>query len=429
VPSTDRGIDSGDASPRLRVALSWGLLTQVCTSACNLALSVLAGRLLGPSGLGSVFVGFAAFQLALNLQRAAVTQPIVNRAAVVDPTRRLFIARAGMTTVLATSGALGIVMAAIGLAVDGGAARGLLLFAPWMVPGLLQEYWKAMLFADRRGAVAAAAEAARATTMALAAALVWASPSDYAVVTAWGAAAAVALVIAVAARPLRPLSHIREVVVHVVGDRLGRWLGAREIVYQASAYATVLALAGIVGSDGLGGLRAAEVLFSPFSLVASAMVLPALPALSLAAARSAAAARGIAIKITVVSTAFAVAYFIVMAVGGEALLSAVFGESFDEFAILIWPMGMSQLIGASAFAFALLLIAERRGRASFVVGIVSSASTLLFPIVLAIAYGTTGAAWGYAVASAATVIPLALFTVKIPSASDRRLKNLRVSDD
>jgi hypothetical protein len=57
--------------------MSWGLFDQGFSSATNLGLAVLAGRLTGPGGLGVVYLGFTAYLAAISLQRALVTDPLV----------------------------------------------------------------------------------------------------------------------------------------------------------------------------------------------------------------------------------------------------------------------------------------------------------------------------------------------------------------
>src|SRR6185312_11615208 len=128
--------------------------------------------------------------------------------------------------------------------------------------------------------------------------------NDYVVVGAWGLSAAAGLLVAIAFYRVRP--EALAVAIDAWRSRaskLGRWLGAREVGYQIFTYATILSLALILGTSDLGGLRSAEALFSPFSLIAAALVLPALPALSRAAAESHATARTLAFRVGALATA------------------------------------------------------------------------------------------------------------------------------
>ena len=139
----------------------WGLVTQVFSSGANFGLTVIAARLLGPAGLGVVFIGFAAYQLVLGLQRAIVTQPLVAEASARRAAERRRLAGYGATAVLASGLAASVGFATAGLIVGGDIGRGLLVFAPWIVPALLQEFWKALLFQEGRGRPAAMSDGAR----------------------------------------------------------------------------------------------------------------------------------------------------------------------------------------------------------------------------------------------------------------------------
>jgi O-antigen/teichoic acid export membrane protein len=380
-----------------RAGFVWAFVGQAFSSAANFALAVIAGRLLGPQGLGTVVIGFAAYQLLGGLQRAGVTQPLIAQAAPLPASERKALASAGVVLIAVTGLVATSVLLAVGLILRGRFGTGLLIFAPWLVVGLLQEFWKAILFQEGRGAVGALSDGIRFCVMAacLPVALAWRDP--YAVVAAWGLGAAAGLAVELI-RFRIPLTGLaasfrawRE-----RAWQLGRWLGAREVVYQLLSSATVLALAGIIGATDLGGLRSAESLFSPFSLIAAALILPALPALSRALLASRRDAQRLALRITLGATGAGFAYFLVMIVGGPWLLTHLFGKTFSDFQGLVWPMATAQLFYAAAFAFNALLSAEGRGPASFAVGATLSATILLLSTILAATYGVTGAAWGMA---------------------------------
>jgi O-antigen/teichoic acid export membrane protein len=397
---TDLGARTGAAR-----SFVWGFVAQGFSSAVNFGLSVIAGRLLGPRGLGVVFIGFVAYQLVLGLQRGTITQPLVAQAAPLAARERDRLARSGLTVVLLSGSAASIAFALAGLAVGGDLGRGLLIFAPWIVAGLLQEFWKAVLFQEGKGRAGAFSDGTRLAVMALVLPLALSHRSDYFIVSAWGIAAAAGLGVGILS--LRtPLGRPREALHWLRSDAwaLGKWLGIREIVYHIGTYATVLALALVVGSTNLGGLRSAEALFSPFSLIAAALVLPALPALSRELAISRRAARRLALRINLIALALGGGYFAVMALLGSWLLTHLFGRSFARFDELIWPMATMQLLGAASFAFAVLLIAEKRGRTLVAAAIVGSTATFAFATALGAVSGVTGAAWGLTAAAAVSAI-------------------------
>jgi O-antigen/teichoic acid export membrane protein len=410
--------DYGEAAQQsTRGVFAWGFIAQVFSSAANFALTVIAGRLLGPAGLGVVVVGFGAYQLVAGLQRALVMHPIVADAAPLRRTERRWLAESGLT-VVACSGIVATFLFAVvgfGLARHGVAdhvGRGLLLFAPWLVAALLQEFWKTILFQEGRGAAGTVSDCVRFSVMALTlpVALVW--KHDYVIVGGWGLGAGAGLAVGLACVPGRP-ERLHAALAAWRGRAwgLGRWLAAREVVHQLLTYSTVLILAVILGTNGLGGLRSAEALFSPFSLIAAALVLPALPALSRAAAVSHRQALRLALRICAVAVGLGLTYMVVMAFVGPWLLVHLFGSSFSPFTNLVWPMASVQILNAAGVSFTLLLLAEKRGRASLAAGIAGSAGTITCATGLALHYGVRGAAWGMAAGSgfgSVAVIYLAL---------------------
>ena len=385
-----------------RRLFAWGFVAQVFSSATNFALSVIAGRLLGPSGLGVVVIGFGAYQLVAGLQRAIVIQPLIADAAPRQETERHRLAESGLTVVAIFTTVATIALLALGLALRGQFGRALLIFAPWLVFAVVQEFWKAILFQENRGAAAALSDCIRFSIVALTIplALVWSH--DYVVVAVWGMGAVAGLIVGLVSLPARP-ERLRPAVADWRQRAwvLGRWLGAREIIFQSLTYSTLLLLAIILGAEGLGGLRAAEALFSPLSLIAAAFVLPALPALSRAAASSYARALRVAFGIFFVAVALALSYMVGMALFGSWLLVHLYGGSFSPFTSLVWPMAVAQVVSAAGLSFNLLLLADKRGRASLVAGTIGSAATLTFATACALGYGVEGAAWGMAAGSAA----------------------------
>ncbi|HEX2196710.1 MAG TPA: hypothetical protein VHJ76_07265, partial [Actinomycetota bacterium] len=134
---------------------SWGLADQAMSSATNFGLTLIGGRLLGPDGLGVVFLGFSLYLLALALHRALVFDPLVVGTAPLDEAARRTRTTEGLSATLAGGAALTVVMVAAGLVFDGPLPRGVLLFAPWILPAMLQDLWRAVLFRDDRGSDAA----------------------------------------------------------------------------------------------------------------------------------------------------------------------------------------------------------------------------------------------------------------------------------
>jgi FkbM family methyltransferase len=379
-------------------SFAWAAASQGASSATNLALTLLAGRVLGPSGLGSIFVGFACYLLALGFQRALITDPLVTSSAALDGDRRRLETGSALTFCMLGALVASALVAATGAAVPGGVGRGLLLFAPFLIPALLQDFWRVVLFRDGRGAAGASNDALWLLVMGAFAPLAVLSGAGWAIVACWGAGAAAgafAGVLQTSARPERPRAALAWW--RAKAWPLGRWLGAEGILWAVASYGTIFMLAGLVGARGLGGLRAVQSLFAPLALLAPAVSLPGLPALSRELGSSAGAARRLAVRLALGVGGVAVAYASLLVLGGDTALRVVFGVPFAGFADLVWPLGAAQILAVSPVGFVLLLKAQRRGPALVLartVGLVASFGTVW---ALAAIAGLRGAAWGLAV--------------------------------
>jgi O-antigen/teichoic acid export membrane protein len=407
------------ARGRAGIQVSWGLADQGFASATNFALTVVAGRLVGPEGLGVIYIGFAIYLLVLSFQRALVTDPMVVASAPLDPAGREAAGRAALSLVLVFGAASTVVMLVLGLFVPGSVGRGLLLFAPWMAFAMVQDFWRTLLFRDARGAAAAANDGIWLAGMAVAVAVVWPSSSDWAIVATWGAGAALGGLLGMGQTRVRPVrlatawqwwrSEARA---------LGRWLGIENALIAAQRQVLVVVLAGVLGARDVGGLRAMEAVFAPTTLLGEAVGLPGLPILSKSLAASYAAARRWALRLSAVTFVLVLAYLLVAGAVRTQLLSIVFGDSFRTFADLILPIGIGQLAFSAGSGFWLLAKAAQQGRALVFSRVVGSVTTLVGATVLAGAYGLAGAAWGMTIG---TVVGAAVIAVLTRRAPDRHV--------
>jgi O-antigen/teichoic acid export membrane protein len=188
-------------------------------------------------------------------------------------------------------------------------------------------------------------------------------------------------------------------------------LAAESIVYTVTTQLLVFLIAGILGTGPLGGLRAVQTLFGPLTLLASALALPGLPAISRAIAVSTDHAARLAIRIGGLAVFLTGAYLGIAAVFGDRLLEWVFGPSFDSFGSLILPIGVGQVLIASTIGLALLLKARARGGALLATRVVGSASSLVLVPTLAVTKGIAGAAWGMALASGLSSLALVAYAL------------------
>jgi O-antigen/teichoic acid export membrane protein len=400
-----------------RRAFGWGFVSQIASAATNFGLSWLAARMLGPDGLGVVFLGFSCYLIALGFQRALLSDPLVASSAAMASEDRADATRHALALALAWSLAGAVLLGLVGLLVPGDIGRGALLFVPWLVPALVQDFWRMVLFRDGRGRAGAANDLVWLAVMAATAPLAFLAGSAWAAVGSWGAGAlagTIAGFVQTHARPARLAPAVHWWRLHAW--RLGRWLGAESIVYVLGAQALTLLLAVVLDTSSVGGIRAVQAAFAPLSVIGPALGLPGFPALARRAAVSTDGARKLAAGLGGVAAACTAVYVAIAALGGGRLLGLVFGDSFRSFASLVWPIGCKELLVAPILGFTLLLKAQGRGGALLGSRALTSAATLLLGVGLAVAGGILGAAWGIALGAGVGSLAVFLLAVRTPAA-------------
>jgi O-antigen/teichoic acid export membrane protein len=402
--------------PRRARAFGWGFVDQGFASATTFLLSLVAARALGPSGLGVIAVGFSAYLVFLISQRGFLTEPLVASTAALPPRDREKALRLGLTVSISCSVAGALLLLTVGATVQGPVGRGLLLFAPWLVPALVQDYWRATLFMERRARAAAMTDAVWFLLLCGLSPLLLVIARDWIVVCLWGFGALGGMILGAVCARVWP-GPARESLAWWRCDvwPLGRWLGTSGVLYTATSYAATVALAGVLGARNLGGLRAVYSALAPLSLIAPAISLPGLPAISRATFESREDARAMALRLGTLGVASASIYLMIFGFNGERLLSILFGSSFATFSGLILPIGLGQILAAATLGFTLLLTAEQRGEQLLVVGIVAAAGSLGPPILLGLSHGVEGAAWGFACGSALTAVLTTAFALCVSS--------------
>ena len=403
---------------RARTELVWGVVDQGFSSGTNLALSILAGQVLGPEGLGVVFLGFSMYLLALSFLRALVTEPFVVATSARDEAERKAATRACIILVLVVAAAVTALMVAVGLVAPDPLGRSLLVFAPWVGVALVQDQWRSVLFRDQRGAAACFNDGAWAVGMLAMLPLALAVRNDWAIAATWGGGAALGVLVGVWQVKLRP-SGLAHAYAWWVRDlrHLGSWLAIENVILTAGGQLTVVLLAGQLGAADLGGIRAVEVAFAPMTLVGEAFAFPGVPILSRALATSLADARRWAWRLGFGATALVGLYLAVAMPLREELLSRVFGPDFARFAVLALPIALAQLIRALSTGFSVLIKAAARVHAIVVTRALSTGLTLVLGPLFAALYGLTPAVWGLALGSAAgsiVTIGLGLMSRDVP---------------
>jgi O-antigen/teichoic acid export membrane protein len=347
--------------------MGWGVADQIFSSGTNFGLIVLAAHRLGPGGLGLTTLGFSTYVIWLALQRSLVTEPLVVLS--VRPSGEIGVSSGTPAALTSTIvfGALGVVACAFGaLAVGGSAGKAILLFAPWLIPALVQDLWRSILFRDGRGAAATANDATWLLIMMVTAPIVWVSSSAWEVVACWGLGATGGAFLGFVQLRAGPASlRCGWRWIRAEAWNVSRWFLAHEVAYTTASQSSIFLFAALLGSAALGGLRAVQSVFAPLTLLAPALALPGLPMLTREVARGWRQGRTLAWKLSGFLVAVTSVYLLALGSARIGILAAVFGSSFRKYAVLVLPVGIQQIFSAAGEGFALLLKAARRGRALF----------------------------------------------------------------
>ena len=406
------------ASSRRSRGFTWGFVSQALSSATSLGLSVIAARALGPSGLGVVAISFGSYLAVLGLQRALITEPLVAMSAALRTDLRSQATRNALSVALLLGVATSLVVAGVGIGVQGGVGRALVVVAPWLPALVIQDFWRASLFRDRRPRAAVTNDAVWLLAMTAAVPGAWAIGTGWAIVGCWAVGGLAGAVLGFYQSRVRP-APLGTAVSWCRSElwTLGRWLALNSLVGTICGYALLFLLAAIVGTSALGGLKAVTTLFTPLSVIGSAIALPGLPALARARLASERAAIRLAVRIGLACVGLTALYVGLLGMGGGSIVPHIFGPSFNRYADLVWPVSASQMFAASAVGFVLLLKAQRRGRAvllgdgtGWVIGLGGAAG-------LGASYGVTGAAWSITVGQAIGAAACAMFVRRPPAGS------------
>jgi len=156
------------------------------------------------------------------------------------------------------------------------------------------------------------------------------------------------------------------------------------------------------------GLRAAQVLFAPTTVLFPALGLAAMPALTREAAKSLRRATVSAARYGLLALTFVAAYMLAAALLRDHLLTWVFGASFQRFRDLIFPYGLAQLLWAQTLGYTILLRVTRHGKTLLACQVASMVSTVALVAALSTTYGVNGAAWAIAAGAPVTAVPVSI---------------------
>jgi O-antigen/teichoic acid export membrane protein len=389
-------------SPQAGRAALLTMTDQGFASMSNFAVGVVVARIAGVAGLGAFSLAYACWVLLINIHRAVITDPmaILGDARADEVAERI---RRGVAAELVLGLAATCVIVTVGvvllLAGWHTFAEGMLAFAPWVVFLNLQDYWRMVGFMKRLPGKSLMNDTVFNVFQAVAFVLVFVlkAHSVFAVVSAWGFAAAAGALYGFLQFSTRPslkggFGLLRE------RWQMSKWLVSSSLTSWGSTSLYLVVVGAVLGPVGLGGLRAAQNLaWGPLAVVMQAGTSLGLPEASRALdARGRAGLRKVSRLVSGATLFISTASAVVVFVAGGPLLRLLYGASFARHHTTASVAALGMMLGAIALGPQISLKVLKQVHWLFVVQVVGLATSTVSAGILAYEYGVTGAAAGIA---------------------------------
>ena len=401
------GIDGREDSPLIsRSAQRRLVLTfadQSVASTSNFATGIVIARLAGASEFGKFMLALMIWFVAVGVHRALITDPVIVSSSEVDDRHQLM--AQGLTADVLLGAIMSALIAGAGLATMAAGERlGVLMLAlsPWVICLLVQDYWRAMAFKERRPGLALANDLVFATVqgsvIVLFLVLGWrGSPW---IIAAWGLGATAGGIFGLLWFPAASsLADGWHVLVRLWP--LSRWMLADFATKFTSDQAYLAFVAFLLSQVDYGGFRAATSLMGPVIVVVHAGANIGLPEASRRRDPNDRAALQRFARLLTAGTSFCILiYGAGIALGGRSLLRALYGPEFAHYHALATLAALQSLIGASAFGQEIALRAAGRMRLLWRIRLLVAAASLGSAAVFVWWLGTIGAGWAGVVTGA-----------------------------
>lgn len=369
---------------------------QAVWSVSSFATGVVIARLSGAAEFGDYALALTVWLIVVGLHRALVTEPVIVTSRDFDHSPAV-VAR-GVAAEILLGGAVSVVVAVGGIvALAFGLRVGALLLAlaPWFPALLIQDYWRAMAFRERRPELALMNDllfaAVQFGCVAVFIQLGW--PSAPFIITAWGIGATAGAVLGL--RWFPGVGALREGRA-LLGDLWGisRWLLADFISSFTSEQAYIAFAAVLLSRTEYGGVRAAFSVMGPAYVITLACGNMGLPALSRLGGRERRAElRHFSRRLSMGTAACIGLYGAVVVVAGRPILSAVYGPEFARFAPLAVLGAVGYLVFGLIFGQIVALKAAGRMRRLWRLRVGVGVASLTSMAVLVEWLGTAGVGW------------------------------------
>lgn len=379
---------------RGRIVLTFA--DQAVSSVSNFVTGVVIARLSGAAEFGDYALALTVWLIVVGLHRALVTEPVIVTSRELDHTPAV-VARGVSAEVLLGAAVSAVVAVAGGIALVAGLRIGALLLAlsPWFPALLVQDYWRAMAFRERRPGRALVNDLVFAgvqfACIALFVQLGWRSAPF--IITAWGIGATAGAAVGLRWFPgVGPLREGWALLRDLWG--MSRWLLADFVSGFTSDQAYIAFAALLLSRTDYGGVRAAISLMGPAYVITLACGNLGLPAAShLAGPDDRAALRHFTRRLSLGTTACIGLYGAVVIVAGRQILSAVYGSEFARFAPVAFLGAIAYVLFGLIFGPIVALKAAGRMRRLWRVRAGVAVGSLASMVLLVRWLGAAGAGW------------------------------------
>lgn len=382
-------------------AFRWGAIDQALSSLSNFGLNLCVAHYVGLRSLGEFSVAFAVYFITLSCSRALNTDALVVRFS--HAPSEIWRSAAGRATggALASGLVVGVVCAAVGVAIAG-SAGGAIAAVGLALPGLLlQDSWRYAFVASGRAREAARNDLvwAMALVPGLALYVATSRPTVAGFIAVWGAAGCAAALFGISQARLRPRpaaalawwAEQRDLGLRYLGESLGLGVGLQLSVFGIGA---------VAGIEAVGTLRAGLILFSPFYLIVAGAQLVGVTEGVRALGESVAALRRVCARILLALTLLALLSSLIVVGVPASLGRSLMGANWESARSVIVPFTFSAVAAGATAAAVIGLRATAAARVSLRVSLITAPVVLVGGPLGGALGGTSGAIWGAAAATA-----------------------------
>lgn len=382
----------------------WNVVDQVLSALSNVLLSVLVARTVDAGGFGAFSTAFLIFSAVIAFTRAVVGQPMQITFASAGSGELTAAVRHALGAAILVGMLSGVIVIATGFALPNQTGNALITLGLCLPGLLLQDTCRICFFCSGRPHLAAAVDALWFVTEfgALALVLVAGVHAVWPPIAVWGASAAISGAIGV--RMLKALPRFSGAVRWALDQRrLTGYLLAEYIIGQGLIQVGILLVAVLGTSEGVGALRAAQVLLGPLSILVSAVFMFAVPEVSRRPAMSwrwrKRLSFGVASGMGLVTGLFCGLLLLIPDSLGNRLL----GDTWRGAASVLIPMCVLSLSASVATGPAAILYGMGKARTTFGINIVRAPLLIVFMSVGIKLHGAVGAAWALAATETVTL--------------------------